>query len=210
MTEQIEQAVPDGGAPALDAYDAIVYDLDGTLVELAVDWAEVADSVLGVYAEHAIIPPTDDLWGLLEAADDYGIGKPVEDAIALHERAGAQNSLLLPLGERLVTASGREETDGGTPGPISIGVCSLNCEDACRVAVETHGLSGAIDADAIVGRDTVETHKPEPESLLAAIDRLGADPERMLFVGDSERDAVTADRAGVDYAWVSALLAETA
>lgn len=219
MTEPNERPAPDGGAPALDAYDAIVYDLDGTLVELAVDWAEVADRVLDVYAEHAIIPPTDDLWGLLEAAEEYGVGEPVEEAIALHERSGAQESLLLPLGERLVAASNREETDGGTSeptaadgavdGPISVGVCSLNCEDACRIAVETHGLGAAIDADAIVGRDTVETHKPEPESLLAAIDRLGADPDRTLFVGDSERDAVTAERAGVDYAWVSALLAET-
>ncbi|WP_233560733.1 HAD-IA family hydrolase, partial [Halobellus sp. Atlit-38R] len=68
------------------------------------------------------------------------------------------------------------------------------------IAVETHGLADAIDGDAIVGRDTVGSHKPDPASLLAAIDRLGAAPEDALFVGDSRRDAVAAERGGVDFA----------
>ncbi|MFC7185453.1 HAD family hydrolase [Halorubrum yunnanense] len=196
----------DAAVPSVDAdgslagSDAIVYDLDGTLVELAVDWGAVAESVLDVYAGHAVKPPTDELWGLLEAADGYGIGDPVEEAIAVHERSGARDSTLLPLGERLV-----EGGDGGAGTPPT-GVCSLNCEEACRVAVDTHGLGDALDPDAIVGRDTAETHKPDPESLLAAVDALGAAPEDALFVGDSRRDAVTAERADVAFAWASDLI----
>jgi len=200
-------AAADGGpVPSVDrpvdlaAYDAVVYDLDGTLVELAVDWAAVAESVLDVYAANAMIPPTEELWGLLGAADDYGIRDEVEEAIAAHERAGARDSALLPLGGRLI-----EALDGGNAGPPA-GVCSLNCEEACRVAVETHGLGDALDPDAIVGRDTVETYKPAPESVLAAVERLGAEPARALFVGDSRRDAVAAERAGVPFAWAADLL----
>ena len=185
----------------LAAYDAVGYDLDGTLVRLAVDWAAVADAVLDVYTEHAIKPPTNELWGLLEAAAGYGIGEEVEEAIALHERSGAHDSTRLPLGDRLAARG-----DDGSEPPV--GVCSLNCEAACRIAVETHGLDAALTESAIVGRDTVETHKPEPESLLAAVERLDAEPEHTLFVGDSQRDAVTAERAGVDYAWASELLGE--
>ncbi|WP_424013526.1 HAD family hydrolase [Halorubrum xinjiangense] len=188
----------------LAGYDAVVYDLDGTLVELAVDWDAVADAVLDVYAEHALIPPTEELWDLLGAADDYGIRDEVEAAIADHERPGARESALLPLGDRLTgIAAG---ADAGSHPPA--GVCSLNCEEACRIAADTHGLDDALVSDAIVGRDTVETHKPDPASLLAAIDRLGAAPENALFVGDSQSDAVTAERGGVDFAWVSDLLAE--
>ena len=199
----------------LAGYDAVVYDLDGTLVELAVDWDAVADAVLDVYAERALIPPTEELWGLLGAADDYGIRAEVEEAIASHERPGARESTRLPLGDRLATPT----ADGG-PGdePLSdadrsalhppAGVCSLNCEAACRIAVETHGLGDALVADAIVGRDTVGSHKPAPGSLLAAIGRIGADPEDALFVGDSRSDAVAAERGGVDFAWVADLLAE--
>ncbi|PHQ44597.1 HAD family hydrolase, partial [Halorubrum sp. C3] len=156
----------------LAGYDAVVYDLDGTLVELAVDWDAVADDVLDAYAERALIPPSEELWDLLGAADDYGIRAEVEAAIAGHERPGARESARLPLGDRLTgTAAG---ADAGSHPPA--GVCSLNCEEACRIAVETHGLDDALVSDAIVGRDTVETRKPDPASLLAAIDRIGAAP----------------------------------
>ncbi|MFC6771685.1 HAD family hydrolase, partial [Halorubrum pallidum] len=76
------------GQPALRIadYDAIVYDLDGTLVDLAVDWDAVAEAVLDVYGEHAVKPPTGDLWGLLGAADEYGIRETVEATIAEYER----------------------------------------------------------------------------------------------------------------------------
>ncbi|WP_049908816.1 MULTISPECIES: HAD family hydrolase [Halorubrum] len=183
-------------------YEAVVYDLDGTLVELAVDWDAVAEAALDVYAEHARIPPTEELWKLLGAADEYGIRDEVEEAIAVHERAGARDSARLPLGDRLRTVTG---DSGGHP---PAGVCSLNCEAACRVAVETHGLGDALVSRAILGRDSVGSHKPDPESLLASIDRLGGTPETALFVGDSRPDAVAAERGGVDFAWVSDLLAE--
>ncbi|OYR82830.1 HAD family hydrolase [Halorubrum sp. E3] len=188
----------------LAGYDAVVYDLDGTLVELAVDWDAVADDVLDAYAERALIPPTEELWDLLGAADDYGIRAEVEAAIAGHERPGARESARLPLGDRLTgTAAG---ADAGSHPPA--GVCSLHCEEACRIAVETHGIDVALVSDAIVGRDTVEPRKPDPASLLAAIDRIGAAPEDALFVGDSRSDAVTAERGGVDFAWVADLVAE--
>ncbi|VTT86514.1 hypothetical protein DM2_2552 [Halorubrum sp. DM2] len=197
----------------LAGYEAVVYDLDGTLVELAVDWDAVAAAVLDVYAEHAIIPPTEELWGLLGAADEYGIRDEVEEAIAAPERAGARESARLPLGDRL--AAGVEASADATDGGLEVdaahppaGVCSLNCEAACRIAVETHGLGDAVVSEAILGRDSVGSHKPDPEPLLAAIDRLGGTPETALFVGDSRSDAVAAERGGVDFAWVADLLAE--
>ena len=179
---------------ALHAPDAVVYDLDGTLVDLAVDWDAVADDVIGTYAANALVAPTADLWTLLDAAADYGVHDAVEETIAGHERSGARASTRLPLGDWLAT--------GGADRPVAI--CSLNCEDACRVAVETHDLTDHVDA--VIGRDTASTHKPEPESLLAAIDALGVEPAQTLFVGDSASDRLTADRAGVPFATVSEAL----
>ena len=174
-------------ADAFAAADAVVYDLDGTLLELAVDWDRVAADVAATYAEHALIPPTEDLWKLLDAATEYGIGADVEEAIAAHEREGAAESRLLALGERLRSG------DDARPAAV----CSRNCEAACRIALETHGL--ADDVGAVIGRDSVETHKPDPEPLLAAIDAIDADPDRTVFVGDSASDGVTAERAGVAF-----------
>lgn len=177
----------------LDAPEAVVYDLDGTLVDLAVDWDAVADDVIGTYAANALVAPTADLWTLLDAAADYGVHDAVEETIASHERTGARTSNRLPLGDWLAAGADR---------PVAI--CSLNCEDACRVAVETHDLAEHVDA--VVGRDTATTHKPEPESLLAAVDALGVEPAQTLFVGDSASDRLTANRAGVPFVTVSEAL----
>jgi len=79
----------------------------------------------------------------------------------------------------------------------------LNCEAACRIALETHAIDGI---GTVVGRDTVATEKPDPEPLLETVRRLDGDPADTVFVGDSERDERTAARAGVDYLDVPAWL----
>ncbi len=56
--------------------------------------------------------------------------------------------------------------------------------------------------DVIVGGEDVSRHKPDPEGLLAAIERLGGSPSGALYVGDSVTDAETARRAGVPFAAV--------
>ncbi|WP_255167505.1 HAD family hydrolase [Natrononativus amylolyticus] len=169
-------------------YDAVVYDLDGTLVDLDVDWTSVALDVLELYAGAGASPPSEDLWELLAASSENGLGPEVESAIAAHEREGARTSRRLAHADEL-----RER-------PVPIGVCSLNCEDACRIALEKHGLLEAVDA--IVGRDSVGTRKPDPEPLLATVRELSATPDRTLFIGDSARDERTAERAGTAFSYV--------
>lgn len=174
----------------IDSYDGVVFDLDGTLVDLDVDWAAVAADVAAVYEDAGVDTSSRELWAMMEEAEEHGIGDRVEATIADHERAGARTSTRLPSGDDLATVD-----------PVA--VCSLNCEEACRIALQTHDLDG--DVAAVVGRDTVATHKPDPGPLLAAIERIGVSPDGALFVGDSDRDAVTARRAGVDYADVAEL-----
>ena len=172
-----------------DTEDAgIVYDLDGTLVTLAVNWEVVADEVIQVYADAGIDAAGVGLWSLLEDADDHGLTDAVEAAISRHEREGARRSRRCGLADELAEQA------------IPIGVCSLNCEAACRIALETHGL--AADVDMVVGRDSVGTHKPDPEPLLATLEDLGVAPDNALFVGDSRRDERTAERAGVAFKYV--------
>jgi phosphoglycolate phosphatase len=171
-----------------DEYAAVVYDLDGTLVTLAVNWDAVATDVIAVYDDAGIDATGAGLWSLLEDAADHGIADRVEEAISRHEREGARRSRRCGLADELADRT------------IPVGVCSLNCEAACRIALETHGL--ADDVDTIVGRDSVATHKPDPEPLLETLDGLGVTPADARFVGDSPRDKETADRAGVAFEYV--------
>jgi phosphoglycolate phosphatase len=167
-----------------DGYAAIVYDLDGTLVDLDVDWEAARRDAAAVLRARGIDTAEMGLWDVLEAAEPNGAFDRVNDAIAEHERAGARRARRL-------------DTVDALPHDVPVGVCSLNSESACRIALELHGID--VHVDALVGRDTVETYKPDPAPLLETIRRIGAAPANAMFIGDSERDAVTADRAGVDY-----------
>jgi phosphoglycolate phosphatase-like HAD superfamily hydrolase len=171
-----------------DEYEAYVYDLDGTLVSLAVDWDEVAREVSGVLRARGVDVDGADLWTMLELSEEHGLRRKVDETIAEFEREGARTSAKLPLADAL-------------PHDVPVGICSLNCEAACRIALETYGLDSAVDA--IVGRDSVATEKPDPEPLLATLDGLGASPEATIFVGDSQRDYETAENAGTAFIYES-------
>lgn len=170
--------------PDLDDYDAVVYDLDGTLVRLDVDWPQVRQDVGELFERHGIdYDPVD--WDMLDVASEHGLREQTEFIVANHEVAGARNSHRLALADELVGLS------------MPAGVCSLNCERACHVALEAHDLASAVDV--IVGRDSVSSRKPDPEPLLAALASLGVEPGRALFVGDSPGDGTAAERAGVTF-----------
>jgi pyrophosphatase PpaX len=51
--------------------------------------------------------------------------------------------------------------------------------------------------DVVVGSDDTERHKPDPEPLLHALERLDAEPARAAYVGDSPFDIRAARAAGM-------------
>jgi len=51
--------------------------------------------------------------------------------------------------------------------------------------------------DVVVGSDDTERHKPHPDPILYALDQLGVDPDRAVYVGDSPFDVRAAKAAGV-------------
>ena len=57
--------------------------------------------------------------------------------------------------------------------------------------------------DHIVGHGDVSNPKPAPDGILKAAEILGADPDHVLYIGDSHIDAAAAQNAGVDFAAVT-------
>ncbi|MFB6133108.1 MAG: HAD family hydrolase [Halanaeroarchaeum sp.] len=167
------------------SFDAKLYDLDGTLVRLAVDWGEVEREIAKILREAGADPDGLVTYELVDAAEEVGVRPAVTDVLSRHERAGARRA------ERLPTAG--ELLEDGVP----TGVVSLNEEAAVRIALESESLAEAVDV--VVGRDTVPTRKPDPEPLLTALETLSVAPENALFVGDSDVDERAARRAGVPF-----------
>ena len=176
-----------------EEYDAVVYDLDGTLVDLDVDWAEVARSVAAALRARDIDTEGADLWEMFELAREAECFPSVDGRVAEFEREGARTSRRLPLADEL-------------PRSEPVGVVSLNAESACRIALEVHGLDSAVGT--VIGRDTVAEMKPHPLPLQQAAIDLDVSPERTLFVGDSASDEEAARRAGMAFQWVSERVAQ--
>ena len=171
----------------MQPHDAVVYDLDGTLVRLPVDWGAVERALADCAVDAGIDPEGHTAWELLDAGEAAGVGDEMEALIAEHERAGARESTRLPHADRI-------------PEDRPVGVCSLNCEAACRTALDRNDLAGHVEA--VVGRDTVPERKPDPAPLAAALAPLGVAPGDALFVGDSPADAEAAEAAGLAFRWV--------
>jgi pyrophosphatase PpaX len=73
-------------------------------------------------------------------------------------------------------------------------VTSKGRELACR-GLKLCSLDGLIDA-AVFLEDT-QTHKPNPEPILAALEKLNASANDAAYVGDSSHDLIAGRRAGV-------------
>ena len=54
-----------------------------------------------------------------------------------------------------------------------------------------------IGEDAVVGLDSCQRHKPDPEPVRLALDLLGYEPHEALFLGDSPHDIAAGNAAGV-------------
>ncbi len=80
---------------------------------------------------------------------------------------------------------------------LSLGIVSTKFRYRIEAILGREGLLEPFDV--IVGGEDVSRHKPDPEGLLTAIERLGCPPSEVLYVGDSVIDAEAARRAGVPF-----------
>lgn len=67
--------------------------------------------------------------------------------------------------------------------------------------LEHLGLSASFDL--IVGGDSLDTRKPDPQGALHILDTLGEKPESSVLIGDNRNDILTAKRAGITSVYVT-------
>lgn len=83
---------------------------------------------------------------------------------------------------------------------IKTGIASTKFRYRIEAILARHGLLEAFDV--IVGGEDVMRHKPDPEGLEKALERLGVRPGDSLYVGDHPVDAEAAAAAGIPFAAV--------
>ncbi|MEC5386091.1 phosphoglycolate phosphatase [Uliginosibacterium sp. H3] len=185
----------------LENHRAILFDLDGTLVDANPDIAEAARRMLAELGEP---PRSDEEIGRFVGK---GIGVLVERALNIGRREHTEAEIAAAL-ERFIThyaaVNGQQATVYPHVREVLEGLRAQGVPMACvtnKAAVFTVpllqklGLSGFFAC--IVSGDTLPQKKPEPEPLLHSCRELGVAPAQAVMIGDSDNDALAARRAGI-------------
>ena len=178
----------------------IVFDLDGTLIDSAPDIRAAANVMLAAEGVAPLDMPT------TISFIGNGIPKLVERAMrarglpeadharltqAMLEAYDKNPATLTRLYPGLAELLPALREDGH-----KLGICTNKPLAPTRQILDIFGITGLFDV--IIGGDTLPVKKPDPAPLEAAYAALG-DGAR-LYVGDSEVDAETAERANVPFA----------
>ncbi len=194
------------GNGSMPRFEAIVWDLDGTLVDTAPDLATTLNTILD---QHRIAPlPLSMVRPLVgngakkmlergfeasgEHIDDAQLDILFHQFIQIYSVCATQQSQPYPQIVETLEQFRRMN--------IPMGVCTNKPEGLSRQILDGLGLSEYFSS--LVGGDTLPTHKPDPQPLLRCLDELATAPRDGLMVGDSAVDVGAARAAGVAVAVV--------
>ena len=181
---------------------AIIFDLDGTLVDSVPDLQKAAARMLEAHDKPVLSQAA------IRSFVGNGIPKLIEcisEASGLPLDADSQRSLIkefianydtMLTDETEMFPGARDALEALHEKGMTLCLCTNKPLAQTRVILGTLGLDRLFTQ--VVGGDSLPQRKPAPEPLLATID--GFAPEDCLYVGDSEVDADTAEAAGVSFA----------
>lgn len=179
---------------------ALLFDLDGTLVAPTIDFGALNQAVRDVVAAHGAgealvgLPPLPAL-EMIDAAARWLAARGQGDADAL--RNDGQCAILAI---EVAAADGAAPFEG-VPAMLArlaarglgIGIITRNSREAATRIV----ARGNLACDVLLSRDDVARVKPDPAHLHAALERLGVSAGQALMCGDQAMDMVAGKRAGV-------------
>lgn len=179
---------------------AVVFDLDGTLVDSAPDIRGAVNKMLKEQGLEQLDLPT------IISFIGNGLPKLVERVMGVRGLDMVEHTRLtgVVLGHYNAASSDLTEIYPGVQDALRglksrgyhLGICTNKPEAPARAILQDMGLMPFFDV--VIGGDTLDVKKPNPQPLFSAFKALGVDGG--LYVGDSEVDADTAVNAGMRFA----------
>jgi phosphoglycolate phosphatase len=164
---------------------AVVFDFDGTLAVLNIDFSLMRERIFGLIKGYGISPETiqekylleitDEVYQALRVKNPSGAGKFYQESHRiLHEveMEAAEEGRLIPGTEATLKKLRRKG--------VKIGIITRNCEDAVRKVFPSINDF----CDVFVSRNSVKKVKPHPDHLTYVMKRLKTSGEEAVMVGD--------------------------
>lgn len=177
---------------------AVLFDLDGTLIDSAPDLAAAADKLR---TDRGLPPLPYEVYRPMAGAGARGMvgvafGVTPDDAEFIPLRDEFLTNYERCMTERTHAFAGVAEMLAALQTrQLAWGVVT---NKAARFTEPlTQGMSLFSTAQAVVSGDTTPHAKPHPAPLLEAARRMGLDPAHCVYVGDDERDIVAGRAAGM-------------
>jgi phosphoglycolate phosphatase-like HAD superfamily hydrolase len=164
----------------------IIFDLDGTLAIMPVDWQGMKHALAAMFPGVSFTPITE---GLRDVARRYGDGGTSRcfEVIRDFERSSVSGTVPVPEAVELIRAHS---------GTAAFAVCSNNMCATIHDVLHTLGLSEHFSV--LVGLDDVVEGKPAPEGLLRILGQLQVSAKEALFIGNRHTDAQAGANAGIE------------
>lgn len=174
-------------------YAVYIFDWDGTLVDTLQVWLDVIQRNLE--RMDIELPIEALIAGLGDWDDMIPFGFPAE---RLQEFAGPTRAeAKQELSKAPLFSGARETVELLKSKNKKVALVSASHENTLPAVLAVHKLQD--DFDVIVYGSDVKRHKPDPESVLLALERLGnPDKSTVVMLGDSHRDMGAARNAGID------------
>ena len=175
----------------------IVFDLDGTLIDSAPDIQGLANGVLAAHGAQITLAQTHEFIGNGVAVFITRMLTAVNlpEALQADMLPVFKTAYLTAVDQTHPYAGVREALDTLRSAGHIMGICTNKPLAPCMAVMDHLGLSPYFDT--FWGGDSLAVHKPDPAPLHAAFSALGQGP--CIYVGDSEVDAETAQRAGAPF-----------
>jgi pyrophosphatase PpaX len=173
----------------------VLFDLDGTLIDSI---GLILGSMRYAFAKCRAPLPTDAEWLT-------GVGTPLRTMFQQYSSDDAEIDRLISAYREHQFANHDDLVKCYDGVPAVVASLAGNGHPMALVTSKTEALArrglehvGLIEYfGVIVGCDSCSRHKPDPEPVLSALNRLGYEPDEATFVGDSVHDVESGNAAGV-------------
>ena len=187
--------------------DAVVFDLDGTLVDTAPDLQAHVNAVLGELGRPGLrldevrLMVGDGAKALLRRGLETTGGMSAGVGLELLYRRFLERYTATPLRYGAVYDGVVEMLQELEAGAVRLGVCTNKAQAPTERLLALLGLDRFFRV--VIGGDMVPAKKPDSGHLGAVLERLGAGPARAVMVGDNAYDLQAAQALGMPCILVS-------